>query len=300
MYTTPETRLTTFERSGGDEQQHGPISGPSSERGQGDEEHDRRGPPPVRPARAARCAEAGCPAVVVEHHDLAEERPADEQETPTRIPTPVRLRRVITTTAPSSARSSGRQRRQHAPVGGERRDLAALVELAHRDRRRRLDDVQAEDREEQAEREGEAGDERVRLARAVDERLEPSDPEEEVLEARDQHAERQEEQADPEEQRAAGCQYRRSGAVTSEPHGRRRADPERRGLVPARARAEPEQDDEQDGERDQHRPSGWRRASSARSTPPRPRRRRSPVASVPSESPAGIAKAESRHARSPR
>ena len=68
------------------------------------------------------------------------------------------------------------------------------------DRGDRLDDVQAEDREEEPDRERQPGDDGIGLARRLDERLEPADPEEQVLEPCDQHGERQEEQADPQEE----------------------------------------------------------------------------------------------------
>jgi hypothetical protein len=86
------------------------------------------------------------------------------------------------------------------PVGRPGRDLATGVELDDGACSDRLDDIQAEDREEEPDRERQSGDDGIALARRLDERLEPPDPEDQVLEACDQHGERQEEQADPQEE----------------------------------------------------------------------------------------------------
>ena len=77
--------------------------------------------------------------------------------------------------------------------------------------------------EEEAERECERRDERIRGAGRVGERREPSDAEEQVLDHGDEDAERQEHDPDAEEEPSPPRPgWRLNDEVMSDPHGRRR------------------------------------------------------------------------------
>ena len=175
------------------------MSGPSRRRAAGDDEGDRRDAATSGPRTRQHSGGGGGAAAPRAQRPVREAPSGREARRRTRA----RRRNVEDSDHDRSTEEYSEQQpelRQNEPVGGEGRDLAALVELDHRERGYGLHDREADDGQEDAEGERERGHERVRCARRVDEPLERPPPEKPVLGDGDQDAERQESEADAEEE----------------------------------------------------------------------------------------------------